>query len=113
MTEQFKLGVMPPIRESGDIVGTPGLIIRGEAGEVKLEKGVICAKRHIHMSPAEAQELCVNDKQIVQVRVDGERGLTFGNVVVRVHPNFRLAMHIDTDEANAARISGQVFGVIE
>jgi len=111
-TEQFKLGVEAPIHESGDIKNTPGVTLIGPAGEVKMEKGVICAMRHIHMSPVDAIKHSVRDKYIVKVKVEGDRELIFGDVLVRVHPNFKLAMHIDTDEANAAHITGGTFGYI-
>lgn len=105
MTEQFKLGIHPPIRESGDIRDTPGCTLEGPAGSVTLDRGVICAMRHIHMTPADALRYGVKDKSTVRVRVPGARELEFGDVRVRVSPNFRLAMHIDTDEANAANLA--------
>ncbi len=113
MTEQFKLGVHPPIRESGDIKDTPGCTLEGPAGKVVLERGVICALRHIHMTPADALSYGVRDKSFVRVRVAGDRELVFGDVLVRVDPNFALAMHIDTDEANAAHIQTGAQGYIE
>ncbi len=112
-TEQFKLGIDAPIRDSGDIEGTPGITIEGEAGTVKLSKGVICAKRHIHMSPEEALSLGLRDKDAVMVKVKGVRELIFGDVSIRVHPDFRMDMHLDTDEANAAQISEGAVGYIE
>jgi acetate kinase len=113
MTEQFKLGLHPPIRESGDIADTPGCTIEGTAGSVKLERGVICAFRHVHMTPADALRYGVRDKSIVRVRVGGDRELVFGDVLVRVDPSFALAMHIDTDEANAANVQTGAQGYIE
>ncbi len=113
MTEQFKLGIHPPIRESGDLKDTPGITLIGSAGKLDLDHGVICAMRHIHMSPLDALNYGVRDKYVVRVRVEGDRELIFGDVVVRVNPAYRLAMHIDTDEANAAHISGNMKGVIE
>lgn len=113
MTEQFKLGVHPPIRESGDIVDTPGCTLEGTAGSVKLDRGVICALRHIHMTPGDALRYGVRDKSVVRVRLAGDRELVFGDVLVRVDPNFSLAMHIDTDEANAAHIQTGAQGFIE
>ena len=104
MTEQFKLGVHPPIRESGDIKDTPGCTLEGPAGSVTLDRGVICALRHIHMTPADALRYGVRDKSFVRVRVEGDRELDFGDVLVRVDPSYALAMHIDTDEANAAHV---------
>ena len=113
MTEQFKIGIQPPIRESGDIEGTPGCILEGPAGSVELDKGVICALRHIHMTPADALRYGVNDKASVRVRVDGDREMVFGDVRVRVDPKFALAMHIDTDEANAANLGNGARGFID
>jgi len=101
----FALGIMGAIRESGDIEGTPGVELRTENGSVKLENGLIIAKRHIHMTPADADEFGVKDKEIVSVEVDSnDRKLIFGDVVVRVSDKFALAMHIDTDEGNAANV---------
>jgi acetate kinase len=113
MTEQFKLGIHPPIRESGDIENTPGIIIEGTAGTVTIGKGVICALRHIHMSAEDALKFGLRDKFKVRVRVEGERELIFGDVLIRVNPQFRLAMHIDTDEGNAANIKTGAIGHIE
>lgn len=113
MTEQFKLGIQPPIRESGDIDGTPGCILEGPLGSVELDKGVICALRHIHMTPADALRYGVKDKASVRVRVSGDREMIFGDVRVRVDPNFALAMHIDTDEANAANLENGASGFID
>jgi acetate kinase len=112
-TEQFKLGIDAPIRDSGDIEGTPGVTIDGEAGTVRLDKGLISAKRHIHISPEEALSLGLRDRDVVMVRVKGVRELIFGDVLIRVHPSFRMDMHLDTDEANAAQISPGVTGYIE
>ena len=113
MTEQFKLGVHPPIRESGDIADTPGCTLEGPAGSVKVDRGVICALRHIHMTPEDALRYGVRDKSIVRVRIAGDRELVFGDVLVRVDPSFALAMHIDTDEANAANVQTGAQGYIE
>jgi acetate kinase len=111
MTEQFKLGIQPPIRESGDIADTPGCTLESPTGSVKLDRGVICALRHVHMTPDDALRYGVRDKSFVRVRVAGDRELVFGDVLVRVDPSFSLAMHIDTDEANAAdvRTGAQVY----
>jgi len=113
MTEQFKLGVHPPIRESGDIADTPGCTLEGTAGSVKLDCGVICALRHIHMTPEDALRYGLRDKSFVRVRIAGDRELVFGDVLVRVDPKFALAMHIDTDEANAANVQTGAQGYIE
>jgi acetate kinase len=113
MTEQFKLGVHPPVRESGDIKDTPGCVLEAPGGSVKLEQGVICALRHIHMTPADALHYGVRDKSVVRVRVKGARELVFGDVLVRVDPSYALAMHIDTDEANAASVQTGAEGFID
>jgi len=113
MTEQFKLGVHPPIRESGDIKDTPGCTLEGSGGSVPIDCGVICALRHVHMTPADALRYGVRDKSIVRVRIAGNRELIFGDVLVRVDPSFALAMHIDTDEANAASVETGAQGYIE
>ena len=112
MTEQFKLGIQPPIRESGDLKGTPGVTLEGARGSAVLDHGVICAQRHIHLSTEDALRFGLKDKSMVHVRIRGGRELTFGDVLVRVDPNFRLAMHIDTDEANAASIGTGAIGKI-
>ena len=97
------IGVKAPIRESGDLKGSAGCKIVGPKGEVELNDGVIIAKRHIHATPEDAEKYGLADKQIVSVKVDTpERSLIFGDVVVRVSKNYALAMHIDTDESNAA-----------
>lgn len=113
LTEARKLGISAPVRESGDIDGTPGCKLIGPKGEVEIKCGVIAAKRHIHLTPEKAKEFNVQDKQIVSVAVGGEgRKLVFGDVVIRVNDSFAPAMHIDTDESNAAGISGTVEGEI-
>jgi acetate kinase len=103
-TEEFKLGIDAPVRDSGDLDGTPGLTIEGPAGKIDLREGVICARRHIHMSPKDAEDYGVQDKDTVMVKIEGERELIFGGVLVRVKPEYRLEMHIDTDEANASEL---------
>lgn len=113
MTEQFKLGVQPPIRESGDIADTPGCTLESPTASVKVDRGVICALRHIHMTPEDALRYGVRDKSFVRVRIDGDRELVFGDVLVRVDPSFALAMHIDTDEANAANVRTGEQGFID
>jgi acetate kinase len=113
LTEQFKLGVEAPIRESGDIGGTPGLTLEGTYGQVTIDEGVICALRHIHMTPEDAFRLGLKDKDIVRVRVPGAREVIFGDVLIRVSSQFRLAMHLDTDEGNAADIATGMNGYIE
>jgi acetate kinase len=88
MTEQFKLGVQPPIRQSGDLANTPGITLEGPAGSAVLQRGVICAQRHIHMSPEDAMRLRLRDRYVVRVRIEGEREVTYGDVVVRVNPAY-------------------------
>ena len=107
------IGVAAPIRESGDISGSGACKLVGPKGEVEISEGVIIAKRHIHATPEDAEALGVKDKEIVNVKVDSpERSLIFGDVVVRVSPKFALAMHIDTDESNAAGCGREVYGEI-
>ena len=105
LTDARSIGVTAPVRESGDIAGSGACKLVGPAGEVEVAEGVIAAKRHIHMTPADAEVFGVKDKDIVSVKVippvEG-RALIFGDVVVRVSEKFSLAMHIDTDESNAA-----------
>lgn len=101
-TDARSIGLPVVIKESGDIAGTPGCKIVGPCGEIELKEGVIVAKRHIHLTPEDAAELNVKDKEIVWVKVETpDRTAILGDVVCRVHPNFARAMHIDTDESNA------------
>lgn len=107
------IGVPAVVRESGDIAGTPGCKLVGPKGEIEIENGVIVAKRHIHMTPDDAEKYSLADKQIVDVKVSSDdRTLVFGDVVVRVSPSYALAMHIDTDESNAALCKPGTMGVI-
>lgn len=113
LTDARTLGVSAPVRESGDIEGSGACKIVGPAGEVEIECGVIAAKRHIHFTPEDAEKFGVSDKEIVSVKIDSDgRSAVFGDVVVRVSPKFAAAMHIDTDEANAACAFGQCYGEI-
>lgn len=113
LTDARRLGIEPQIRESGKLAGTPGCKLVGPAGETVLKNGVIIAKRHIHLDLGTAKKLKVADGDIVKVEVNSpERSLIFGDVVIRISENFLPAMHIDTDEANAAGIFGTVFGKI-
>ena len=112
LTDARALGITVPVRESGDVAGTPGLKLVGPCGEVEISEGAIAAKRHIHMTPEDAAELGVEDKQIVKVKIDSDRTLIFDDVVCRVSPKFALAMHIDTDECNAAGAFGTVYGEV-
>lgn len=103
-TDGYVLGDIPPVRVSGDIIGTPGIILEGPKGKIELKKGLICAMRHIHMSPNEANKFGVREKQMVSVEVSGKRALIYKNVIIRINPNFKLAFQIDTDEANAGDV---------
>lgn len=112
-TDARSLGFDVVIRESGDIKGTPGCKIVGPAGEIEISEGVIVAKRHIHVTPEEAKEMGLVDKEIVKVEVASEnRSIIFGDVVIRVRQDFATAMHIDTDEANAGGITPNSYGTI-
>ena len=107
------IGVKAPIRESGDLEGSAPCKLVGPKGEVELKDGVVIAKRHIHMTPADAEKYDLQDKQIVSVKVKtDERSLIFGDVIVRVSPSYALAMHIDTDETNAACCTPGLMGEI-
>ena len=101
MTDARVLGISAPVRQSGDISNTPGAILRGEMGEVSLPQGVIIAKRHIHMTPEDAKNMAVSDKQVVKLQTYTSRPLVFDDVVVRVSPDFQTYVHLDYDEANA------------
>ena len=113
LTDARTLGVDAPVRESGDIAGSGACKIVGPCGEVEISEGVIAAKRHIHFTPADAEAFGVEDKQIVSVKINSaDRSTIFGDVVVRVSPKFAAAMHIDTDESNAACAFGKCYGEI-
>ncbi|MGI6279932.1 MAG: PduL/EutD family phosphate acyltransferase [Acutalibacteraceae bacterium] len=113
LTDARTIGVTAPIRESGDIEGSGACKIIGPKGEIEIKEGVIAAKRHIHMTKADAEKYGITDKQIVSVKIQSEgRSLIFGDVVARVSDSFSLAMHIDTDEANAAFVSCTCYGEI-
>ena len=113
LTDARTLGVEAMIRESGNIEGTNGIKVIGPEGEIDLTEGLIAAKRHIHMTPADAENYGVKNGDIVSVKVDTDgRSVIFGDTVVRVRDDFALAMHIDTDEGNAAGIAGSALGEI-
>ena len=114
LTDARTIGVVAPIRESGDIAGSGACkLVNPENGnELELTEGVIAAKRHIHLTPEAAAEMGVQDKQIVSVKIESERTAILGDVVVRVNANFAPAMHIDTDEANACCAFGTIYGDI-
>ncbi len=111
-TDSFRLGIRPPIRESGCLSGTPGLEIVGPKGSVTLTEGAIIALRHIHMTPEQAEAMGVRDKDIVEVETFGERHGVFGDVLVRVSDKFALEMHVDVDEANACALSNNDYVMI-
>ncbi|MEI7026292.1 phosphate propanoyltransferase [Paenibacillus sp. y28] len=113
-TDAFSVGVNAPVRESGQIAGTPGIVIEGPKGRVELTEGVIVAARHIHFHTSDAQKWGIQDKQLLRVKVGGERGLIFDQVLARVSDQYALDMHIDTDEANAAGIkNGDTAEILE
>lgn len=101
-TDSYTLGIKAPLRASGNIEDTPGVTLKGPNGELTLEKGVIIAERHIHMTPQDALDHRVNNGDYVSVKTLGERSLIFNQILVRVKENYALDLHIDTDEANAA-----------
>ena len=103
-TDALRLGVNAPIRESGKLAGSAPIAVVGPKGALYLTEGCIIAMRHIHLSPRDAEAAGVKDGDIVSVRADNERGTVFNHVLIRVNDSFTLEMHIDTDEANAAKI---------
>lgn len=114
LTDARSIGVQAPVRESGDIAGSAGCKLIGPAGELEIKEGVIAAKRHIHATTADAARMGLADKQIVSVEIPSADGrkLVFGDVVVRVSDSYALAMHIDTDESNAAAMTPNSIGTI-
>ena len=113
LTDARSIGVVAPVRESGDVAGSGSCKLVGPCGEVELKEGVIAAMRHVHITPEDAAAMGVQDKQIIAVETNcNGRALVFGDVVVRVSEKFATRMHIDTDEANAAGIAGEVEGII-
>ncbi|AGA70191.1 propanediol utilization protein [Desulfitobacterium dichloroeliminans LMG P-21439] len=112
-TDTFKLGVKPPVRDSGDINETPGLEIVGPAGKVQVEAGTIIAARHIHMTPEDAEKYGLKDGDHVKVQVNGPRAGVLERVLIRVSSNYALDMHVDTDEGNAFGLrNGDLLDVI-
>lgn len=112
-TDEFFLGMDAPVRGSGDLDGTPGITLVGPAGSLVIQEGVICSQRHIHMTPADAEQFGVKHKDVVEVAIDTKgRDIIFGDVLVRVKDSYALEMHLDTDEANAAELSREGAGVI-
>lgn len=112
-TDARGLGIDVPIRMSGDIENTPGCTLIGPQGTIEIDKGLIVAKRHIHVTPSEATDYGIEDNEVVSVKIDSkERSLTFDDVVVRVNEAFSAVVHIDTDEGNAANIPGSIMATI-
>jgi len=112
-TDECTLGITAPLRMSGNLANTPGLQVVGPAGTVTLPSGVITARRHLHMNPQEARQLELRDGQVVSVKIDSDgRDLTFGDIVARIAPDFRLELHLDTDEANAAGVTNGSYAEI-
>lgn len=112
MTDSFRLGVKPPIKESGQLENTPGLEIIGPKGSVKIQNGTIIALRHIHMTPEYAEKMGVKDKEIVEVETMGKRHGILGNVLIRVSDKSSLEMHVDVDEANACALKNDDFVIL-
>ncbi|MFD1040139.1 phosphate propanoyltransferase [Virgibacillus byunsanensis] len=113
LTDARKLGVTPPIRNSGDIEDSSPVTLQGPRGQLKLDKGLICAARHIHMHTSDAEAFGVANGDIVQVTVGGKRATTFENTLIRVSPNYQLEMHVDYDEANTAGIENGATGTVK
>lgn len=112
MTDARVLGLQPPIRESGKVAGSPGVVLRSEKAELAIEQGVIIAQRHLHLTPEDAQRFAVADRQVVRLQVFTERPLIFQDVLVRVRPDFATRAHLDFDEANACAMQSGDFGRI-
>lgn len=101
-TDSFKLGVEPPVRDSGDLADSPGITLEGPKGRINIPEGVIVAQRHLHLHTSEADKLGLKDKEYIKVKTEGQRAVVFENVLVRVSPKYKMDLHLDTDEANAA-----------
>jgi putative phosphotransacetylase len=113
-TDAYALGISAPVRDSGDLAHTPGICIVGPQGRVEANSGVIIAARHIHFHPFDAEAVGVRDKDLLRVKVEGERSVVFDRVLARVHPSYALEMHIDTDEANASGVkNGDVLEIMD
>lgn len=111
-TDARALGFESPVRESGDVKGSPGCKLIGPKGEVTINEGVIIAKRHLHLTPEDATKFGLKDKQMIKIKVGGERALIFDEVVARVSPDYATFVHIDYDEVNAAALFGETTGSI-
>jgi putative phosphotransacetylase len=112
LTDGFSLGLKLPVRDSGDIAGTPGILLRTEYGEIRLGQGCIAAGRHLHAPPDAAARLGLTDGQLVSIEVFGSRKTIYCDTLVRVRGSFRLRVHLDMDEANAAGMDGFTLGRI-
>ncbi|MBU3812501.1 MAG: phosphate propanoyltransferase [Candidatus Niameybacter stercoravium] len=112
LTDALALGIKAPVRQSGDTKGSPGITVTNGSRSVTLAEGIIVAKRHIHMTPEDAQKFNVKDGEIVKVKVSGSRPVIFEDTVVRVSKDFRTYMHIDYDEANACGYNKDSWGII-
>jgi len=112
LTDAIKLGIKPVLRISGDIQRTPGAVLVGPRGRAKIKRGVIIALRHIHCTPKEAEKIGVRNGQIVSVKIPGKREIIFKNIIVRVKDDYKLCLHIDTDEGNAAGINHKTIGFL-
>lgn len=112
LTDGRQLGIQPPVRLSGDVMDTPGCILVGPRGQVKLDRGVIAAQRHIHLTPEEGRRFGVSDRQVVRLQTFTSRPAVFEDVVVRLSPEFSGAVHLDYDEANACGFAKGDFGRI-
>ncbi|MDI9472974.1 MAG: phosphate propanoyltransferase [Tissierellia bacterium] len=114
ISDSFALGVPAVVRNSGDIEGSPGAVLKGPKGEVEISQGVIVAARHMHLHTSDAQKMGIADKDFVKVRSGGVRPVVFEDVLCRVHDDFALDIHLDMDEANAAAIkNGQLLEIIK
>lgn len=111
-TDARALGFDSPVRESGDLAGSPGCKLVGPKGEVSISEGVIIAKRHLHLTPEDAAKFGLKDKQTIKIKVGGDRALIFDEVVARVSPDYATFAHIDYDEVNAAALFGETMGEI-
>ncbi|KAF0817782.1 Ethanolamine utilization protein similar to PduL [Bacillus sp. ZZV12-4809] len=109
-TDSFKLGLKPPLRESGNIEGSSPVTLIGPKGSLYKKEGLIIAQAHIHMNPEDAEVFGVKNGEYVKVEIEGERPISFEKVLIRISPRYRLEMHIDTDEANAGLIAGKTAG---
>ena len=112
LTDGKTLGIRPPIKQSGDVSDSPGCALEGPVGKVVLDRGVIAARRHVHLTPADGEMLGVTDGQVVKLQVFSQRPVIFGDTVVRISPEFARAAHLDYDEANACGFTGDELGRI-